>query len=72
MNASRLFGLLCLDSKASFIPHAPVLGQATARRTPGSTVPRTTVRPSAILEVVHRRGRSWGLLASYEEKRLGL
>ncbi|MBS1209490.1 MAG: hypothetical protein H6R19_1888 [Proteobacteria bacterium] len=30
------------------------------------------IKPLAILDVVRRRGRSWGLLAQYEEARLGL
>lgn len=33
---------------------------------------RTVIKPLALLEVVRRRGRSWGLLAQYEESRLGL
>ncbi|WP_170942961.1 hypothetical protein [Candidatus Dactylopiibacterium carminicum] len=35
-------------------------------------VTRTVIRPLALLDVVRRRGRSWGLLAQYEEARLGL
>lgn len=31
---------------------------------------RRCIKPQAILDVVHRRGRSWGLLAQYEESRL--
>ena len=31
-----------------------------------------SIKPMALLEVVRRRGRSWGLLAQYEEGRLGL
>ena len=31
-----------------------------------------SIKPLAILDVVRRRGRSWGLLAQYEEARLGL
>lgn len=41
-------------------------GCASARPT------RISIRPQAILEVVRRRGRSWGLLAQYEEARLGI
>lgn len=33
---------------------------------------RLSIKPLAILDVVRRRGRSWGLLAQYEEGRLGL
>jgi len=33
---------------------------------------RTVIKPLALLDVVRRRGRSWGLLAQYEESRLGL
>jgi len=33
---------------------------------------RFSIRPLAILDVVRRKGRSWGLLAQYEESRLGL
>lgn len=37
---------------------------------PSSAVGRRVIRPLAMLDVVQRRGRSWGLLASYEESRL--
>ncbi|MFA9438128.1 hypothetical protein ACDA63_00670 [Uliginosibacterium sp. sgz301328] len=71
MKTIRLFSLL--QGPANFIPQAPVLAQPHDRRSGGvETHTRTVIRPSAILDVVHRRGRSWGLLASYEEKRLGL
>lgn len=33
---------------------------------------RVVIKPMALLDVVRRRGRSWGLLAQYEESRLGL
>lgn len=33
---------------------------------------RISIRPHAILDVVRRKGRRWGLLAQYEESRLGL
>lgn len=33
---------------------------------------RISIRPHAILEVVRRKGRHWGLLAQYEESRLGV
>lgn len=33
---------------------------------------RFTIRPVAILEVVRRKGRKWGLSAQYEESRLGV
>jgi len=33
---------------------------------------RAVIKPMALLDVVRRRGRSWGLLAQYEESRLGL
>jgi hypothetical protein len=39
---------------------------------PAEPVIRTVIRPLALLDVVRRRGRSWGLLAQYEESRLGL
>lgn len=49
------------------LPHSLQMMQPTTR---GST--RLSIKPMAILEVVRRRGRSWGLLAQYEEARLGL
>ncbi|MGC3965127.1 MAG: hypothetical protein QM803_17915 [Rhodocyclaceae bacterium] len=71
MKTIRLLSLL--QRPANFIPQAPVLAQPHDRRNAGTGAnARTVIRPSAILDVVHRRGRSWGLLASYEEKRLGL
>jgi hypothetical protein len=44
----------------------------TPRQKENQTSSRVHVKPIAILEVVRRRGRSWGLLAQYEEGRLGL
>lgn len=57
------------------ISHSPLLAQAGERKRSASLVPvvvRESIRPQAILEVVRRRGRSWGLLAQYEEARLGV
>lgn len=62
------------SSERHTISHSPLLAQAGERKRGtlsaiGST--RVCIRPQAILEVVRRRGRSWGLLAQYEEARLG-
>jgi hypothetical protein len=58
---------------SSVISHSPLLAQATARNAEvaAGRCTRISIRPMAILEVVRRRGRSWGLLAQYEEARLG-
>lgn len=56
------------------ISHSPLLAQVGARRRSQALIPavmRLGIRPQAILEVVRRRGRAWGLLAQYEESRLG-
>jgi len=57
------------------IIHSPLLGQPQTSRQALtdslSCLSRLSIRPHAILEVVRRRGRSWGLLAQYEESRLG-
>ena len=45
----------------------PAVSEGPAKR---EGVSRLCIRPQAILDVVHRRGRSWGLLAQYEESRL--
>ena len=52
--------------------HALVMAQACSRQVAVVSHTRTSIRPQAILEVVRRRGRSWGLLAQYEEGRLGV
>jgi len=54
------------------IVHSPLLAQAQSgsNAVPAASA-RMSIRPQAILEVVRRRGRSWGLLAQYEESRLG-
>lgn len=49
------------------LPHSLQMMQPTMR-----SGTRLSIKPVAILEVVRRRGRSWGLLAQYEEARLGL
>lgn len=51
-------------------PSSPFPGNAAL--TVSSTPARAVIKPMALLEVVRRRGRSWGLLAQYEESRLGL
>lgn len=59
----------------SSVSHSPLLAQAQACKPfPGEAAlsTRLSIKPMAILEVVRRRGRSWGLLAQYEEGRLGL
>lgn len=38
----------------------------------GPQAVRFVIKPMALLDVVRRRGRSWGLLAQYEEARLGV
>lgn len=53
------------------IVHSPLLAQAQSGANTVSSSARMSIRPKAILEVVRRRGRSWGLLAQYEESRLG-
>ncbi|WP_018606837.1 hypothetical protein [Uliginosibacterium gangwonense] len=53
------------------IMHSPLLAQAQSGSSAVSSSARMSIRPKAILEVVRRRGRSWGLLAQYEESRLG-
>lgn len=57
------------------VSHSPLLAQAQSS-TPvageAALSVRMAIKPMAILEVVRRRGRSWGLLAQYEEGRLGL
>ena len=56
-----------------FCHHSLMLAQPATRAaasTPGRV--RQVIRPLAILDVVRRRGRSWGLLAQYEENRLGM
>jgi hypothetical protein len=47
--------------------YPPTVTQASS---PSRTA--VSIKPLAILEVVRRKGRSWGLLAQYEEGRLGL
>lgn len=54
------------------ITRSPLLAQANGTRAESASASRLSIRPLAILEVVRRRGRSWGLLAQYEEARLGL
>jgi hypothetical protein len=54
------------------IVHSPLLGQAQTQSGSTALPARMSIRPMAILEVVRRRGRSWGLLAQYEESRLGV
>lgn len=52
---------------------SPVLAQPQQRPCASGKEPgliKVCIRPQAILEVVRRRGRSWGLLAQYEESRL--
>ncbi len=52
---------------------SPVLAQPQQRPSASGKEPgliKVCIRPQAILEVVRRRGRSWGLLAQYEESRL--
>lgn len=59
----------------SCISHSPLLAQAQGGRAwqgEAALATRLSIKPMAILEVVRRRGRSWGLLAQYEEGRLGL
>lgn len=59
---------------SQIILRSPLLAQpqgAPRRETAeNSCAVRLSIRPQAILEVVRRRGRSWGLLAQYEESRL--
>lgn len=58
--------------QSSVAPSAPLLGQASVRKPSlgEAACSRQNIRPRSILEVVRRRGRSWGLLAQYEEMRL--
>ncbi|HEX5125986.1 MAG TPA: hypothetical protein VFW00_04530 [Rhodocyclaceae bacterium] len=53
-------------------PAASVVSPLAVQSAPLSHAKRISIRPQAILDVVRRRGRSWGLLAQYEEGRLGL
>jgi hypothetical protein len=60
---------------SSSISHSPLLAQAQGGKpfaAESALATRLSIKPMAILEVVRRRGRSWGLLAQYEEGRLGL
>lgn len=62
-------------SQISSISHSPLLAQAQGQKPVAGEAAMSTrfsIKPMAILEVVRRRGRSWGLLAQYEESRLGL
>lgn len=62
-------------SSLSSVTHSPLLAQAQGCKPfPGEAAlsTRLSIKPMAILEVVRRRGRCWGLLAQYEEGRLGL
>ena len=62
------------NTERHVISHSPLLAQAGEPQRASfffSQVKRISIRPHAILDVVHRRGRSWGLLAQYEEARLG-
>ncbi|MDQ8021668.1 MAG: hypothetical protein REI94_07500 [Moraxellaceae bacterium] len=52
--------------------HLAALVPAQSQACQPSRQTRISIRPQAILEVVRRRGRSWGLLAQYEEARLGI
>lgn len=56
------------------IVHSPLLAHAQQHWSAEncSRSFRFSIRPLAILDVVRRKGRSWGLLAQYEESRLGL
>ncbi|PLK47707.1 hypothetical protein C0V76_15125 [Uliginosibacterium sp. TH139] len=59
----------------SVVAHSPLLAQAQACKPitgEAALAVRMSIKPMAILDVVRRRGRSWGLLAQYEEGRLGL
>lgn len=58
-------------SSTQVIVHSPLLAQAQMASSTIASSARMSIRPKAILEVVRRRGRSWGLLAQYEESRLG-
>ena len=51
-------------------PSSPFPDNSTLAAPSSST--RVVIKPMALLDVVRRRGRSWGLLAQYEESRLGL
>lgn len=62
-------------SSLSSVSHSPLLAQAQGCKPvsgESALATRLSIKPMAILEVVRRRGRSWGLLAQYEEGRLGL
>ncbi|MEC5396939.1 hypothetical protein [Uliginosibacterium sp. H1] len=50
----------------------PAQSSRVSQACPPARPARISIRPLAILEVVRRRGRSWGLLAQYEEARLGI
>lgn len=54
------------------IVRSPLLAHATQAPRHESThsALRFSIRPHAILDIVRRRGRSWGLSAQYEESRL--
>ncbi len=54
------------------IIRSPLLAHAMQepRREASSLSARLSIRPHAILDIVRRRGRSWGLSAQYEESRL--
>lgn len=51
-------------------PSSPFPDNSNPVQSSAST--RAVIKPMALLDVVRRRGRSWGLLAQYEESRLGL
>lgn len=54
------------------IVRSPLLAHAAQapRSEAASLASRLSIRPHAILDIVRRRGRSWGLSAQYEESRL--
>lgn len=64
---------MSVRSSSRVLSGSPVLAQPQQRSPKAPSEPgliKVCVRPQAILEVVRRRGRSWGLLAQYEESRL--
>lgn len=64
---------MSVRNSARVLNVSPVLAQPQIKSSMSGEDPsliKACIRPQAILEVVRRRGRSWGLLAQYEESRL--